>query len=38
MFGPGQDPHQVNECVDKNNYLEFIDYYIDLLISFASEY
>jgi len=38
MFGPGQGPHQVDECVDKNNYLEFIDYYIDLLTSFASEY
>lgn len=38
MFGPGVGPHQINEYVDKKNYLDFIDYYIDLLNSFFNDY
>lgn len=37
MFGPGTGPHQVDECVDKQNYLDFVDYYVDFLTSFVEE-
>lgn len=38
MFGPGEGPHQVDERVNKEIYLQFIDYYIDLLTSYTNEY
>ncbi|SUM64245.1 succinyl-diaminopimelate desuccinylase [Staphylococcus hominis] len=38
VFGPGIGPHQIDECVEKENYLNFIDYYINLLETFISEY
>ena len=38
MFGPGIRPHQVDECVEKQNYLDFVDYYIDFLTSFTDEF
>lgn len=37
MIGPGQGPHQVDECVNKNHYLKFIDYYIELLLTYLNE-
>ena len=37
MFGPGVGPHQIDEYVDKQNYLDFIDYYIDFLTSYTTE-
>lgn len=37
MIGSGQGPHQVDECVNKNHYLKFIDYYIELLLTYLNE-
>ena len=37
MIGPGQGPHQVDECVNKIHYLKFIDYYIELLLTYLNE-
>ncbi|PNZ30522.1 succinyl-diaminopimelate desuccinylase [Staphylococcus petrasii] len=38
MFGPGTVPHQVNEHVDKEKYLKFIDYYTELLTTYLKQY
>lgn len=38
MFGPGTAPHQINEYVEKEKYLRFIDYYKELLITYLNEY
>ncbi|MBE7342910.1 M20/M25/M40 family metallo-hydrolase, partial [Staphylococcus haemolyticus] len=38
MFGPGTVPHQINEYVEKEKYLRFIDYYKELLITYLKEY
>ena len=38
MFGPGATPHQINEYVEKEKYLRFIDYYKELLITYLNEY
>ncbi|MGK8262815.1 ArgE/DapE family deacylase [Staphylococcus epidermidis] len=37
MFGPGNGPHQINECVEKANYLEFVEYYIEFITSYLNE-
>lgn len=37
MIGPGQGPHQIDECVNKVHYLKFIDYYIELLLTYLNE-
>ncbi len=37
MFGPGNGPHQINECVEKVNYLEFVEYYIEFITSYLNE-
>ncbi|WP_145392359.1 ArgE/DapE family deacylase [Staphylococcus epidermidis] len=37
MFGPGNGPHQINECVEKTNYLEFVEYYIEFITSYLNE-
>jgi len=37
MFGPGnQTPHQVNESIDKQMYLDFIKLYEELFISYLN--
>lgn len=35
VFGPGVKPHQIDECVEKEKYLKFIDFYIELLTNYA---
>ncbi|MBX5320299.1 ArgE/DapE family deacylase [Staphylococcus caprae] len=37
MLGPGSEAHQTNESVDKNMYLNFIDYYIKLILAYLSK-
>lgn len=37
MFGPGVGLHQIDEYVDKQNYLDYINYYIDFLTSYTTE-
>lgn len=37
MIGPDQGPHQIDECVNKVHYLKFIDYYIELLLTYLNE-
>ncbi|PTI13872.1 ArgE/DapE family deacylase [Staphylococcus warneri] len=37
MIGPGQGPHQIDECVNKVHYLKFIDYYIELLLTYLNK-
>lgn len=37
MIGPGKGPHQIDECVNKADYLKFIDYYIQLLTTYLEE-
>ncbi|MDK4214013.1 ArgE/DapE family deacylase [Staphylococcus warneri] len=37
MIGTGQGPHQIDECVNKVHYLKFIDYYIELLLTYLNE-
>lgn len=37
MIGPGQGPHQIDEFVNKVHYLKFIDYYIELLLTYLNE-
>lgn len=34
MFGPGTVPHQINEHVEKDKYLKFIDYYTELITTY----
>ncbi|BCU51572.1 succinyl-diaminopimelate desuccinylase [Staphylococcus auricularis] len=36
MLGPGSTPHQVDENVKKDTYLDFIDYYIKLLTTYIN--
>ncbi|MGJ5700424.1 ArgE/DapE family deacylase [Staphylococcus chromogenes] len=36
MFGPGERAHQINERVNKDSYLRFINYYIELFIEYLS--
>lgn len=38
VFGPGSEPHQVNERVEKDMYLKFIDFYIELLITYSENH
>ena len=33
----GNGPHQINECVEKANYLEFVEYYIEFITSYLNE-
>ncbi|MFH4906656.1 MULTISPECIES: ArgE/DapE family deacylase [Staphylococcus] len=35
VFGPGIKPHQIDECVEKDMYLKFIDFYSELLTTYA---
>lgn len=38
MLGPGTKPHQVDEFVSKDKYLDFITYYIQLFTTYLNEY
>lgn len=38
MLGPGTTPHQVDEFVSKDKYLDFITYYIQLFTTYLNEY
>ncbi|MEQ6960389.1 ArgE/DapE family deacylase [Staphylococcus arlettae] len=35
VFGPGIKPHQIDECVEKDMYLKFIDFYSELLTTYS---
>ena len=35
VFGPGIKPHQIDECVEKDLYLKFIDFYSQLLTTYS---
>jgi succinyl-diaminopimelate desuccinylase len=35
VFGPGENPHQLDECVSKEKYLQFIDFYKELLTTYT---
>lgn len=35
VFGPGIKPHQIDECVEKDTYLKFIDFYSELLTTYS---
>ncbi|MCD8918241.1 ArgE/DapE family deacylase [Staphylococcus gallinarum] len=37
VFGPGSEPHQVNERVEKDMYFKFIDFYIELLTTYVEK-
>ncbi|MCG7339110.1 ArgE/DapE family deacylase [Staphylococcus sp. ACRSN] len=37
VFGPGSEPHQVNERVEKAMYFKFIDFYIELLTTYVKK-
>lgn len=37
VFGPGENPHQLDECVSKDKYLTFIDFYIELLTTYNQQ-
>ncbi|MCU5745417.1 ArgE/DapE family deacylase [Staphylococcus sp. SQ8-PEA] len=34
VFGPGENPHQINECVSKDKYLDFTEYYVELFTTY----
>ncbi|EHR81057.1 ArgE/DapE family deacylase [Staphylococcus epidermidis] len=38
MLGPGTKPHQVDEFVSKDKYLDFITYYIQLFTTYLNEH
>lgn len=37
VFGPGIKPHQIDECVEKDMYLKFIDFYSELLTTYSKK-
>ncbi|WP_251517206.1 MULTISPECIES: ArgE/DapE family deacylase [Staphylococcus] len=37
VFGPGSGAHQVDEAVEKDMYLKFIDFYIELLTTYSTK-
>lgn len=34
VFGPGENPHQIDECVRKDKYLDFTEYYVELFTTY----